>query len=249
MNKTKAYLTAVLCFVICIFMMSAQVFAAGKNIASEATVEANSYIAEDQSPEMINDGDIETKWCSVEPVEGTETDYWIVFNFGTKRTFDKYILKSAPLMTIDSGHPEYVTYAFKVEYSDDNATWTTINSVEGNEENTFEHSFDAVTAQYVRFYVTKPTNSTDKAVRVPEFEIYEVEGATPVPTTAAPTPEPTTAAPTTEAPTTEAPTTAAPTDSNNDNNTDGLSPVIWIVIGGVVVAAGVVFFIAKSKKK
>jgi hypothetical protein len=85
------------------------------------------------------------------------------------------------------------TRDFNIQTSPDNATWTTVVTVTANAANITTHAIAARSARYARLNITTPTQTTDGAARIYEFEVYGTAGgATPTPTaTPAPTATPT----------------------------------------------------------
>jgi hypothetical protein len=64
------------------------------------------------------------------------------------------------------------TRDFDLQVSLDGTTWTTVAAVRGNTADVSTHQLAAVTARYVRLNVLVPTQDTDQAARVYEFEVY-----------------------------------------------------------------------------
>jgi Ricin-type beta-trefoil lectin domain-like/F5/8 type C domain/PQQ-like domain len=87
------------------------------------------------------------------------------------------------------------TKDFNIQLSADLMSWTTVVTVTGNTQDVTTHPITAQNARYARLNVTTPTNNTDTAMRIYEFEVYGAGSTTPTPTnTPTPTSTPTPAA-------------------------------------------------------
>ncbi|HVK21823.1 MAG TPA: discoidin domain-containing protein [Actinokineospora sp.] len=62
--------------------------------------------------------------------------------------------------------------AFTIQLSTDGATWSTPVSVANNTAGVTTHPIAATSARYARLNVTAPTQGTDPAARIYEFEVY-----------------------------------------------------------------------------
>jgi LPXTG-motif cell wall-anchored protein len=239
------------------------VYAAPKNLALNAKVEASGYFADaegDESPAMAVDGDIETKWCARpdELKEDADLGHWIIIDFGAAKSINKYVIQNASLCERDLGKMEFNLYDFVFEYSNDKTKWTSIDDVSANEEETYEKTFSPVSARYVRLSSLSPTSTGDMTVRLPEIEVYEADpNATVAPATVKPASTPTVAptiAPTvkpTEKPAATQQVTVKPSDIPVDGKADNNSDVtLYIIIGAAVVliGGGAAFLLIKKKK-
>jgi hypothetical protein len=64
------------------------------------------------------------------------------------------------------------TRDFDIRVSGNGTTWTTVVQARGNTANVSTHPIAARQARYIRLNVLVPTNNTDTAARVYEFELY-----------------------------------------------------------------------------
>jgi hypothetical protein len=110
----------------------------------------------------------DSKWCSL--ASGTKT---LTVDLGSNQTVNAFVIKHAG----EGAEPtDWNTGAFNIQTSTDNATFTTRVTVSGNRSSRTYHPISAVTARYVRLNVTTPTNGTDQAARIDEFEVYGAPG-------------------------------------------------------------------------
>ncbi|MFI8521269.1 discoidin domain-containing protein [Streptomyces sp. NPDC085481] len=103
------------------------------------------------------------KWCT------TTTAKWLEVDLGASRTLDRFVVKHA---AAGGESASWNTRDFTVEVrASATAPWTTAATVTGNTAATTTHPV-SVTARYVRLVITKPTQTTDPAARIYEFEAW-----------------------------------------------------------------------------
>jgi hypothetical protein len=109
-------------------------------------------------------GGIYEKWCSLAAPK------WLQVNLGYSRTISWISIRNAGA---GGETASWNTRDYNLLVSDDGVTWTTVAQVRGN---TADSSGVQLTspfiAQYVRLDVITPTQNTDSAARIYEFEIY-----------------------------------------------------------------------------
>lgn len=146
----------------------------GENLTLNKLATASGYTNTREMPKFGVDGNGKTKWCqstqSTLP-DGTKTDdKWLTIDLGQEYTINRWVVKHAGFGGESTG---WNTSDFKLQISSDGAAWTDVDSVAGNKANlTNRWLSNPVTTRYARLYVTKPTNNTDKATRIYEFELY-----------------------------------------------------------------------------
>ncbi|MER7845903.1 discoidin domain-containing protein [Kitasatospora sp. NPDC096077] len=103
------------------------------------------------------------KWCTLTAAK------WLEVDLGSAKKLDRFVVKhaqaggeSAALNTRD--------FSIQVR-SKSTDPWTTVANVTGNTAGVTSHPVDT-TARYVRLVVTKPTQNTDPAARIYEFEAW-----------------------------------------------------------------------------
>ncbi len=131
-----------------------------------------------------NDGDAATRWaCKWETNDGEDgREIWLKVDLGEAKDI-KEIYVTHEFETATS------PYQFKVEVSNDDATWTTFNdfSTNGNLKGYLTLKGEA-NARYIRLnYIWDGTSNGFPSVW--EFEVYDVASDTPGDTTEAPAPE------------------------------------------------------------
>ncbi|MEU6979271.1 discoidin domain-containing protein [Streptomyces sp. NPDC046371] len=103
------------------------------------------------------------KWCT------TTSAKWLEVDLGSARPLNRFVVKHA---AAGGESAAWNTRDFRVEVRDSTtAAWTTAVTVTGNTAATTTHPV-ALTARYVRLVVTAPTQTTDPAARIYEFEAW-----------------------------------------------------------------------------
>lgn len=105
-----------------------------------------------------------SKWCSTQ-----WRDKWLMVDLGEECSISKWGVKHAQA---GGERKEWNTRDFKLQKSDDGKTWTDVDEVVGNTAGTTNRNVSEFTARYVRLYITKATQTRDKAARIYEFEVY-----------------------------------------------------------------------------
>jgi lysophospholipase L1-like esterase len=140
----------------------------GTNLALGApTTGADGCVAA-ESPAKATDGVVSgnSKWCS--GVAGAT----LQVDLGAARTVRRFVVRHA---AAGGEQQAWNTRAFAIQVSTDAAVWTTLLTVTANTDGITTHPVDPTTARYARLVITTPTQTTDTAARVYEFE---VDGAT-----------------------------------------------------------------------
>ncbi|MEU8617489.1 discoidin domain-containing protein [Streptomyces sp. NPDC048623] len=103
------------------------------------------------------------KWCTL------TSDKWLEVDLGSPRALTRFVVRHA---AAGGESASWNTRDFRVEVRDSTtAAWTTAVTVAGNAAATTTHPV-ALTARYVRLVVTRPTQTTDPAARIYEFEAW-----------------------------------------------------------------------------
>lgn len=101
------------------------------------------------------------EWCS------SASDKWLQVDLGANCNITEFVIAHA---NVGGELVSYNTKAFDISVSTDNATWTKAVTVTGNSSGVTVHSVK-VTARYVKLAITTPTQGTDRAARIYEFEV------------------------------------------------------------------------------
>ncbi|MFJ9840475.1 discoidin domain-containing protein [Kitasatospora sp. NPDC101155] len=103
------------------------------------------------------------KWCTL------TSSKWLEVDLGSAKKLNRFVVKHAQA---GSESASYNTRDFSIQVrSNTTDPWTTVATVTGNTAGTTTHPVNT-TARYVRLVVTKPTQSTDPAARIYEFEAW-----------------------------------------------------------------------------
>ncbi|MET8541058.1 discoidin domain-containing protein [Kitasatospora sp. NPDC004799] len=103
------------------------------------------------------------KWCTLTAAKSLEVD------LGSEKQLSKFVVKHA---AAGGESAAYNTRDFSVQVrSSTGDAWTTVADVTGNTAGTTTHPV-TTTARYVRLVITAPTQSTDPAARIYEFEAW-----------------------------------------------------------------------------
>ncbi|WP_406207652.1 discoidin domain-containing protein [Kitasatospora sp. NBC_01560] len=103
------------------------------------------------------------KWCT------TGSAKWLEVDLGSAKPLTKFVVKHA---SAGGESASFNTRDFSIQVRNSTSdAWSTVATVTGNTAGTTTHPVTA-TARYVRLVVTKPTQTTDPAARVYEFEAW-----------------------------------------------------------------------------
>jgi|GEM_PF-4784649 len=110
-------------------------------------------------------GGLNDKWCA----KGGEP-YWMQVDLGATYTLSSFTIRHANA----AGEGTWSnTRAFQIEVSTDNTNWTTVVTVNDNEQDVSTHTIPATSARYVKLTVTQGERwSTTGLARIYEFEVY-----------------------------------------------------------------------------
>lgn len=136
----------------------------GTNLALGApTIGADGCVAA-ESPAKATDGVVSgnSKWCS--GVAGAT----LQVDLGAAHIVRRFVVRHAAAGGEWQG---WNTRGFAIQVSTDAAVWTTLVSVTANTDGITTHPVDPTTARYARLVITTPTQTTDIAARVYEFEV------------------------------------------------------------------------------
>ncbi len=148
--------------------------AAATNLALNRPATGSAACASTEGPEKAVNGSVSggnsDKWCS------TASSKYLQVDLGLPASITGFTVKHAGA---GGEAAVYNTKAFAIQLSTDGNTWTTQASVTNNTANTTTHSITATNARYAKLVVTTPTQSTDQAARIYEFEVYGTSSGTP----------------------------------------------------------------------
>ena len=135
----------------------ADLTAANTNLSLAATATASSTKSSNTATKAKDD-DTSTKWQA----NNKGPNEWLQMDYAAAVTIDKIVLR-------DDGT---INSTFRIEWSNDNAAWTTISTTSLSEvsSNIWEATFTAVSHRYFRVTFTDTDNNDRVAVK--EFEAY-----------------------------------------------------------------------------
>ncbi|OLF06103.1 hypothetical protein BLA60_32690 [Actinophytocola xinjiangensis] len=103
------------------------------------------------------------KWCSL------GASPWLRVDLGAAREVGRFVLRHAGA----GGEPaKFNTRDYDLQVSTNGTDWTTVAAVRGNTADVSTHAVTRTSARYVRVSVLDPTQDTDPAARLYEFEVY-----------------------------------------------------------------------------
>lgn len=111
-----------------------------------------------------------------------QAEYWLKLDMGRPIVFNRCIIRNDGA----ANPPDFAnnTKDCEIQISEDGSNWTTIHAVQDNSANTIQIDFEQdYTAQYIRLYITDPTQGTTNLTRtkprarIGAFELYHVDDA------------------------------------------------------------------------
>jgi len=161
--------TALLALFLCAGAALAQT---GKNLALRRPATGSTPCNEDEIPAQAFNGSVSggtgDKWCSAEDSK------WLQVDLGSNASISSVILRHAGSGGESS---DWNTRSFKINFSTDGKTFTTVVTVTDNTADVSTHKFAPVNARYVQLEVITPTQDGDPAARIYEFEVYGAAAA------------------------------------------------------------------------
>ena len=111
----------------------------------------------------LTDGRDDTKWCDA----GTGPNY-VVFDLGKPTEVRRWRLVNAACEI-----PSYITRTCLLQGRNSmTEEWQTLDMFDRNRNNVVNRFFTPVSVRYVRLFVVNPTQDTDPAARIYEFELF-----------------------------------------------------------------------------
>ncbi|GAA4564154.1 endo-beta-N-acetylglucosaminidase [Planotetraspora kaengkrachanensis] len=133
------------------------------NLALDQPATASSMCNAGEGPEKAVNGNVADKWCAL------TADKWLEVDLGSVRSINRFVVKHAEAGG-EGASSNTSDYTIQVRSSASDA-WTTAVTVTGN-TSAITTSPVSVSARYVRLNVTKPTQGSDPAARINEFEAW-----------------------------------------------------------------------------
>ena len=146
---------------------------AGSNLAVGRPATGSTACGAAEGPDKAVNGSVgggnADKFCSV--VAGS----WLQVDLESAKAITGFVVKHA-----GAGNEAVAlnTKAFTLQLSADGAAWSTPVTVTANTASISTHLIATTTARYARINVQTPSQTTDAATRIYEFEVYGISGAT-----------------------------------------------------------------------
>jgi hypothetical protein len=148
--------------------------AAETNLALNRPATGSAACVSTEGPEKAVNGSVtggnSDKWCS------TASSRYLQVDLGVPASITGFTVRHAGA---GGESTTYNTKAFAVQLSTDGTTWTTAVSVTNNTASTTTHPITATNARYAKLVVTTPTQTSDPAARIYEFEVHGTSSGTP----------------------------------------------------------------------
>ena len=137
------------------------------NLALGKNVTADGYIS-GENPEQAVDGtaDDNSKWC-VNP--GYDTTHWLIVDLGDMFEIDTFVVQHA---AAGGESQSWNTRDYSILTSANGDYWDTQVDIQDNYRNVTRDVIEPVWARYAKLEITDPTQNSDTAVRIYEFEVY-----------------------------------------------------------------------------
>ncbi|WP_167549591.1 discoidin domain-containing protein [Paenibacillus borealis] len=133
--------------------------ALNKPATVDSTCNASQTAAQAVEGSVIND----SKWCS------KSGNRWLQIDLGSVKQVNQFVIKHAA----EGGEtPSYNTKAYNIQVSTDGTNWNKVVNVTNNTIGTTVDNITVVSARYIKLNVTVPTQTTNSAARIYEFEVY-----------------------------------------------------------------------------
>jgi glucose/arabinose dehydrogenase/PKD repeat protein len=137
------------------------------NLALNKPATADSQCAATEGPAKAVNGTVTggnaDKWCSL------GTTKFLRIDLGAASSVGRFVLRHA---AAGNEPARFNTRDFDIQTSLDGITWTTRATARANTANVTTHTIAPVSARYLRLNVLTPTQDTDTAARIYEFEAY-----------------------------------------------------------------------------
>ncbi|MCG7408338.1 discoidin domain-containing protein [Paenibacillus sp. ACRRX] len=135
------------------------------NVALNKPATVDSTCNASQTAFKAVDGSVtnDSKWCS------KSSNRWLQIDLGSVQQVNEFVIKHAS----EGGETaSYNTKAYNIQISTDGTNWNTVVDILNNTSGITVDKITEVTARYIKLNVTTPTQTTNPAARIYEFEAY-----------------------------------------------------------------------------
>jgi hypothetical protein len=88
---------------------------------------------------------------------------------GTNTTISRWVVQHA---NVGGEGAAWNTKNFKLQKSSDGNTWTDVDTVTNNTADVTDRPVTPFSSRYVRLFITVPTQTSNTAARIYEFQLY-----------------------------------------------------------------------------
>ncbi|MBP1994671.1 discoidin domain-containing protein [Paenibacillus eucommiae] len=136
-----------------------------RNLALNQPATVDSVCNASQTAAKAVDGNIvnDSKWCS------KSSNRWLQIDLGSVKQVNQFVIKHAS----EGGETvSYNTKAYNIQVSTDGLKWNKVVNITNNVSGIKVDKITTVPARYIKLNVTAPTQTTNVAARIYEFEVY-----------------------------------------------------------------------------
>lgn len=130
---------------------------------------ASAFVNDNEAPPFAVDGDVTTKWCAT----GTPP-HELTVDLGSVKAVSEVRISHAEAGGESDGMN---TKGYSIQVSEDGVEFTEVARVTKNYTGESVDTFPVVNAQYVKLVVEVPTQGSDTAARIYEFQVYGLDEA------------------------------------------------------------------------
>lgn len=138
------------------------------NLALNKPATADSQCNANEGPAKAVNGSVSggtsDKWCSLGSTK------WLQVDLGANVSVGQFVVRHAGA---GGESTSWNTRDFNIQVSTNGTTFATVATITGNTASITTHNITATTARYIRLNITVPTQTTDNAARIYEFEVYD----------------------------------------------------------------------------
>ncbi|MGO4547780.1 discoidin domain-containing protein [Paenibacillus sp. 2TAB23] len=136
-----------------------------QNLALNKPATADSVCNVTQTAAKAVDGSEmnDSKWCSL------SSNRWLQLDLGSVKQVNQFMIKHAA----EGGEATaYNTKAYHIQVSNNGKDWSTVVKVTNNTKSLTVDDIAPVSARYIKLNVTTPTQTTNLAARIYEFQVF-----------------------------------------------------------------------------
>lgn len=136
-------------------------------LSGDVSVQADTYVNENEAPGFAVDGDRKKKWCAT-----GNGPHEITLDLGGTKTVSAIDIYHAQA---GGESPDMNTRAYTILISRDGVEFTEVWRTTKNTQGSTHDTFAPTEARFVRLLIQEPTQGSDTAARIYEIEVYGLE--------------------------------------------------------------------------